>query len=187
MSGATGDESWRGGKAGAMSREEMNAFLAEPWIARLACLKPDGSPYLVPAWYHWDGLAFWFVARERSAWAHYIARDPRVSVVVDEPVPPIRKVMVEGTALIVEAAVGPYLENGEMSLWNRIGTNHTGPKYRDTYHTEQYRDSVSHEPCWTIKVVPRKLTTWQGLAWAKRYYHEELKGSAPGAGAGSIG
>ena len=183
----SGEESRRGGKAGAMSREEMNAFLAEPWIARLACLKPDGSPYIVPAWYHWDGLAFWFVARERSAWAHYIARDPRVSVVVDEPVPLIRKVMAEGTGLIVEAAVGPYLETGEMSLWNKIGTNHTGPKYRESYHTEEYRDSVSHEPCWTIKVVPRKLTTWQGLAWAKRYYHEELKGRAPGTGPGAIG
>jgi hypothetical protein len=108
-----------------------------------------------------------------------------VSVLVDEPVPPIRKVMAEGTAIIVEAAVGPYLDDGEMSIWNKIGTNHTGPKYRDTYHTEQYRDSVNKEPCWTIKVVPRRITTWQGLAWAKRYYHEELQ--AGGGGAGSLG
>ena len=58
------------------------------------------------------------------------------------------------------------------------------PKFRESYHTDEYRDSISHEPCWTIKVIPRKLTTWQGLAWAKRYYHDELKGSVPGTGAG---
>jgi Pyridoxamine 5'-phosphate oxidase len=175
MTKAESEGDWRPQKKGAMSKGELDAFLAEPHIARLACLKPDGFPYIVPAWYHWDGRAFWFVARERSVWAHYLSLDPRVSVVVDEPVPPIRKVIVEGTAIIVEAAVPPYLDNGEMSEWNKIGTNHTGPRYRENYPTSQYRDSISQEPCWTIKIVPRKTTTWQGLAWAKRYYHDDLK------------
>ena len=101
--------SWRGERIGGMTREEMNEFLAGPWLARVACVKPDGSPYVVPTWYHWDGVAFWVVPRERSAWAHYMARDPRVCLVVDEPEPPIRKVICEGTAVVVEAAVGPYL------------------------------------------------------------------------------
>jgi len=77
--------SWRGERIGGMSPEQMSEFLAGPWLARLACLKPDGSPYVVPTWYHWDGVAFWLVPRARSAWAHYMARDPRVSLVVDEP------------------------------------------------------------------------------------------------------
>jgi len=175
MSETEKEEIWRPKKKGAMSKEEIDEFLAEPFIARLACLKPDGSPYVVPAWYHWDGLSFWFVARERSVWAHYLALDPRVSVVVDEPVPPIRKVMVEGTAVIVEAAAPPFDENGEMSQWNKIGTYHTGPRYREAYATEGYRDTVSKEPCWTIKIVAKKMTTWQGLAWAKRYYHDDAE------------
>jgi hypothetical protein len=176
-------ESWRGSTPlGGMTNEERDAFLAGPWIARLAVLKPDGSPYVIPLWYHWDGLAFWFVARAKSVWAHYVALDPRVSLVVDEPTPPIRKVMCDGTAVVVEAAVGPFLDNGDMSVWNKLGTNHTGPRYRDAYSTEEYRESVSKEPCWTIKVVPRKLTTWQGLGWAKRYQHEGLAG-----GAGTLG
>src|SRR3954447_25079663 len=83
---------WRGSKFGAMSPAEVNDFLAGPWIARTACLKPDGSPYVFAAWYHWDGVAFWLVPRARSAWAHYLATDPRVSLVVDEPQPPIRQV-----------------------------------------------------------------------------------------------
>jgi hypothetical protein len=58
-----------------------------------------------------------------------MARDPRVSLVVDEPDPPIRKVICEGTAVVVEAAVGPYLDNGEKSIWNKIGERYTGPRY----------------------------------------------------------
>jgi len=80
--------SWRGEKLGGMTREEMNEFLKGPWTARLATLKPDGWPYVVPCWYHWDGVAFWVVPRERSVWAHNMALDPRVCLVVDEPDPP---------------------------------------------------------------------------------------------------
>lgn len=167
--------SWQGHKLGGMTSEERDAFLAGPWIARLACLKPDGAPYIVPVWYHWDGVAFWVVGRKRSAWAHYMAADPRVSLVVDEPEPPIRKVICEGTAVVVEAAVGPYLENGEKSLWNRIGEAHTGPRYLGERAAE-YRGSVNVEPCWTFRIVPRELTTWQGFGWHPRYKHPELHG-----------
>ena len=169
---------WRG-KQGAMSPQEVEEFLRGPWLARVACLKPDGGPYVFPCWYHWDGIAFWLVARARSRWAHYLARDPRVSLTVDEPTPPIRKVICEGTAVIVEAAVGPYLESGEMSVWNRIGTDHTGPRYLGAERSAEYRGSVNVEPCWTIKVVPEKLTTWQGFGWARRYRHDHLHGDGP--------
>ncbi len=164
---------WRGQKFGAMNPEEVNEFLAGPWYSRTACLKPDGSPYIFPSWYHWDGVAFWLVARARSAWAHYLISDPRACIVVDEPQPPIRKVMAEGTAVCVEAAVGPYLENGEMSIWNKIGTNETGPRYLGD-GKEEYRSQKNTEPCWTFKIVPKKLITWQGLDWAERYKHQEL-------------
>jgi hypothetical protein len=171
---------WRGKKFGGMDPAEMNEFLAGPWVARIACLKPDGSPYIFPAWYHWDGVAFWLVPRARSAWAHYLVADPRVSLVVDEPEPPIRKVVCEGTAVCVEAAVGPYLENGEMSVWNKIGTYETGPRYLGD-KVNDYRGEVNVEPCWTFKIVPKKLTTWQGLGWAKRYSHDELHAGEDGA------
>ena len=171
---------WRG-KLGGMSREEVDAFLAGPWIARLACLKPDGWPYIVPTWYRWDGESFWVVPRKRSQWAHYLAADPRVSLVVDEPEPPIRKVICEGRAEIVETPVGPFLDNGEKSLWNRIGEEHTGPRYLGERAAE-YRGSVNVEPCWTIRIVADKLTTWQGFGWHPRYKHPELHEDAAGDG-----
>ena len=112
-----------------MTVAEMNEFLQGPWIAKIACLRPDGSPYIAPAGTtgmesrsgSWPGRG--------PSWAHFLVVDPRVSLVVDDPEPPMPKVLCEGTAVIVEAGVGPYLENGEMSVWNKIGTYQTGPRY----------------------------------------------------------
>ncbi len=165
---------WRGEKVGGMTPEEIDEFLKGPWLARLACLKPDGWPYIVPVWYHWDSVGFWVVPRARSQWAHYMALDPRVSLVVDEPDPPIRKVICEGTAVVVEAGVGPYLDNGEKSIWNQIGEKYTGPRYLGEERSQDYRGSVNVEPCWTFKIVPRKIISWQGFDWAGRYKHPEF-------------
>jgi len=167
-------EPWRGEKTGGMTPEEMNEFLKGPWLARLACLKPDGWPYLVPCWYHWDGACFWVVPRLRSEWAFYMALDARVSLLIDEPEPPIRKVICEGIAVIIEAGVGPTLENGQKSIWNQIGERYTGPRYLGTERADEYRGSVNVEPCWTFKIVPRHITSWQGFAWAQRYKHAEF-------------
>ena len=159
---------WRGTKFGALSGTELDEFLAGPWLARLACLKPDGWPYVVPVWYHWDGTHFWIVGRAKSEWCHYMALDSRVSLVVDEPTPPIRKVICEGRAEIVERNVGPYLPNGEKSLWNVLGETQTGPRYLGE-KAQEYRGAVNTEPCWTFRIVPLKLTTWQGFGWHARY------------------
>ena len=59
------DESWRG-KVGKLSREEINQFLEEPNLARVACLDDKGWPYAVPCWYQWDGKSIWLVARAKS-------------------------------------------------------------------------------------------------------------------------
>jgi hypothetical protein len=77
-------------------------------------------------------------------------------------------------AVVIEAGVGPYLDTGEPSIWNKIGERYTGPRYLGEERSKEYRGSVNVEPCWTFKIVPRKLTTWQGFAWAERYKHPEF-------------
>ena len=82
---------------GKMNREEIDVFLAKGYTLRLACLKPDGSPFAVPCWHHWESLevcengsscdcingCFWVIPRARSKWAEYLKNDPRCSWVVD--------------------------------------------------------------------------------------------------------
>ena len=84
--------------------------------------------------------------------------------------------------MVVEDAVGPNLENGEKSLWNLIGEKYTGPRYLGE-NAAEYRGPVDVEPCWTFKVVPKSIRTWQGFDWHPRYKHPELHAagaSAPG-------
>ena len=39
---------------GKMSPEEMEIFLAKGYTLRLACLKPNGDPFVIPCWHHWE-------------------------------------------------------------------------------------------------------------------------------------
>ena len=78
-----------------------------------------------------------------------------------------------GHAEIVERPVGPYLENSQKSVWKKLGEERTSPRYLGE-NAAEYRGSVNVEPCWTFKIVPQKIMTWQGFGWHKRYFNEEL-------------
>lgn len=160
------------GKLGGMDKEEMDEFLAGDGLARLACVKPDGSPYVIPVWYQWDGESLWFVGRQRSAWCKYIENDGRVAVVIDrEHSPPdetgkrveIPKVFMEGEAEIVEQPNigGQWVKVAEEMSYRYLGPN--GP----TYLTSTLR-----QPRWLIKMTPSRIKTWQGVGWAPKYWVE---------------
>jgi hypothetical protein len=71
------------GRRIAMSSEELNAFLAEQRTCRVATVGSDGSPHNTPLWFFWDETSLWLYSVVKSQrWAD-IAREPRVSVIVD--------------------------------------------------------------------------------------------------------
>jgi len=84
--------------AAPLSVKEISAFLQGPWTARLACLRPDGKPHVIPVWQEWDGEGFTVIAWQGSQWAEYILADPSTSLTVDEPWPPFRRVTARGNA-----------------------------------------------------------------------------------------
>ena len=156
----TGDQSWRGRRIGGMSRREMDAFLQGPWICKVACLKDDGSPYVVPVWYEWDGEGFYLVARKKSAWAAYLQRDPRVMLCIDKDTRPYQKVLVEGRAMILEE---PNIGGRWVEIAERMARRYLGE------HGPEYLTPTLDKPRWLIKVMPQKITTWQGVGWHRRY------------------
>lgn len=93
----------------ALDTKEINAFLTGPWIARLACLRPDGAPHVVPVWQEWDSGHFYVAAWQGSLWADYVLANPSVSLTVDEPWPPLRRVLARGQALPVHVSEVPRL------------------------------------------------------------------------------
>ncbi len=154
----TSDESWRG-KVGRLTGDELSRFLAEPNIARLACLDLDGWPYAVPCWHEWDGQGWWVVPRERSAWASYLEHDPRCAISVDDAQAQ-RKVLAQCEAELAERpnVGGQWVPVAERMSLRYLGEN--GPKYLQ---------ATMDKPRWLFYLRPRKLTTWQGQDWARRY------------------
>jgi len=62
-----------------------------PLIAKVATVKADGSPFLVPVWYEWDGEACYLVIRQRANWLKNIKHEPRVTVLLHNDRPLTRK------------------------------------------------------------------------------------------------
>lgn len=164
-------EDWRG-NIGGMTEERMNLYLAGGTNARVAVIDEEGRPYVNPLWYHWDGDAFWFVIRERSAIARHMAARPEVGLViddtsVDDPEHGRRfempKVFCQGRAEVVEEpnVGGAWVQVAEQMARRYLGPN--GPSYIVP---------TLHQPRWLIKVVPHTIKTWEGVGWARKYWVE---------------
>lgn len=68
----------------AMTVEELDAFLAEERVLRMATIDEDGWPAVVPVWFVWHGGAIWVWNLDRAARTRRLdAGDTRMSVVVD--------------------------------------------------------------------------------------------------------
>ena len=159
-------DTWRG-KVRGMTSAEVDEFLEEGLNMTLACLKPDGSPYITICWHEWRDGSFWVIPRQRSRWADYLKADPRVSLVVEKPAT-LQKVLVpDGRAELVEEANigGRWVEIATRMTYRYLGEN--GPKYLEP---------TLHQPRWLFRIEPGELRTWQGVGWAPRYWVEGTGG-----------
>lgn len=86
------------GGSAQLSAGEIRAFLQGPWAASLACIRPDGRPHVIPVWQEFDGQAFSVIAWRGSQWAGYVLKNPNISLTVDEPWSPLRRIVVQGCA-----------------------------------------------------------------------------------------
>jgi len=75
---------------------ELEAFLAEPRVARIAVVLADGRPHVTPVLYAWDGERLQFSTRRRTVKMQGLEPDARVSVTIDEERPPWRGVLIDG-------------------------------------------------------------------------------------------
>jgi PPOX class probable F420-dependent enzyme len=154
-------DDWRG-TIGQIERDEMDAMLADGIVCHLAVMDGDGWPYVVPVWFEWDANdgVFWIIPREKSAWARYMANDPRVALTIDTPEPPYRKIAAQGIAEVVEE---PNIGGRWVEIARRMSTRYLGP------HGPDYLVPTLDKPRWLFRIRPKRLITWQGVAWHPRY------------------
>jgi DNA-binding IclR family transcriptional regulator/nitroimidazol reductase NimA-like FMN-containing flavoprotein (pyridoxamine 5'-phosphate oxidase superfamily) len=108
---------------------QMEAFLRGPVSARLACVRPDGQPHVIPLWQEWNGHAFIVIAWQGSRWPEYVRQNPAVSLTIDEPWPPLRRVVARGQANPVTDLTPQELQR----LLNRLGRRYLGRDLAQPY------------------------------------------------------
>ncbi|MGH7857106.1 MAG: TIGR03618 family F420-dependent PPOX class oxidoreductase [Candidatus Binatia bacterium] len=166
---------------------EMNEFLAERGhLARIATVRADGAPSVVPVWFIHEGGAILITPRKHSAFYANVRRDPRVAITVDEEANRYRKVLAEGVARILYQ---PGEDDRWRDVYRRIACRYVDEASADYYLTEtldQPRALIA------LDLAAAKVTTWRmpnadepytGI-WHRRYYDAGTKMASEAASGG---
>lgn len=104
-----------------MTDDQWRAFVSEGTrTGKLSTVRADGRPHLAPIWFVLDGDDLVFNTGKDTVKGRNLARDPRVSLCVDDERPPYAFVVCEGTATISE-------DPDELLKWaTRIGSRYMG-------------------------------------------------------------
>jgi PPOX class probable F420-dependent enzyme len=104
-----------------MSDDERRALLlGGTRTAMVATVRADGRPHVAPVWFVLDGDDVIFNTGASSIKGKTLRRDPRVSLCVDDSVPPYSFVLIEGVAEISD-------DLDEMLPWSTaIGARYMG-------------------------------------------------------------
>lgn len=137
-----------------LTTEEINKFLEGPWTARLACVRPDGKPHVIPVWQAWDGERFTVIAWQGSQWAEYLVQNPSVSLTIDEPWPPFRRVVARGSAVQLALPAN----HAELDKFVR----QVGQRYLGASAVTLKSDNVQR----IFTIEAESLRGWQGLPGA---------------------
>jgi PPOX class probable F420-dependent enzyme len=83
--------------------------------ARLAYVWTDGTPRVVPIWFHWDGREFVLATPPKAPKLKALARNPKVALTIDDNNFPHKVLLVRGTAQLetVEGMVPEYAASAE--------------------------------------------------------------------------
>src|SRR6201997_3845593 len=74
------------------------ALLHSKIPARLAYVWPDGSPRVVPIWFHWNGREIVMATPPKAPKLKALAKNPKVSLTIDDNVFPHKVLLIRGTA-----------------------------------------------------------------------------------------
>jgi PPOX class probable F420-dependent enzyme len=137
-----------------MTPEEYKRFLLENRrTGKLATVRDDGRPHVVPIWYDLDGDSLVFTTWHEAVKAVNMRRNPRVSLCVDDETPPFAFVLIEGIASL-------EMNAPDLAYWaTRIAGRYMGAKLSETYGK---RNAVEGELL--VRVTPTKIVARKGIA-----------------------
>ncbi len=138
-------------------QSEIEHFLQGPWSARLACVRADGTPHVLPLWYEWDGRYFWLAASPGAQWKQVVEETGHVSLTIDEPWPPLRRAFVVGQAKLVDELQVP---GGLAGLRQRLAVRYLGQG------AGQQPELCQTDGWHAVQITPQRISGQQGLGRA---------------------
>ncbi|MCH9674856.1 MAG: pyridoxamine 5'-phosphate oxidase family protein [Gammaproteobacteria bacterium] len=145
----------------ALTPEEFNTLMQSPTIARLAMTKPNGAPYVVPIWQHWDGQSAYVIPRGKAKFMAYIEANSRVALSIADDVNASHdRVLLEGVA---------HIEQGPAPMTNKMLrlAEEMAERYGGDEGLVYLKNTLAH-PRYLVRIEPEAITTWKG-AWHPRY------------------
>ena len=136
----------------AMTDEELDAFLTEERVVRLATLDDDGWPAVVPVWFVWHQGALWVWNLTRAKRTARLEAGTRCAFVVDGG---SEYVELRGVSGRLEYA---FVAEDEVPDEVRVGFS------RKYLHTDEPVQPADHHR-W-LRMVPATLASWD---FRKRY------------------
>jgi PPOX class probable F420-dependent enzyme len=131
-----------------MTEAERRSFLLDGTrTAILGTTRADGQPVAVPVGFTLDGDDFLILTSDESLKARALERDPRISLVVDDPTPPFAYVSVEGTA------EGSTRHDDA----RRIATEAIGRRYAGDDGAEEFARYADQQLKLLIRVRPTRI------------------------------
>ena len=137
-----------------MTADERRRFLSTGTrTMKVATVRADGRPHVVPVWFVLDGDTVVFTTGENTRKGRDLQGDPRVALCVDDETPPFAFVLMEGTAELVRNA--PDL----LDWATRIAHRYMGAGKAAAYGK---RNAVDDELL--VRVTPTKIVAQSGIS-----------------------
>ena len=142
-----------------MSSQELTNFLTETHLARIATVKPDGSPHVTPVWYLWKAPYLLIAVVSTSLKVRNIKQNPQVAVTIDTDSSPAQGVIIEGRALI---------KNLPTQLEHELCA-----RYLQSRDLERYLEYARNNfTSILLEIAPHKIISWN---YAKDPFLQTLK------------
>lgn len=156
-----------------LTKNQLDQLLARPLLARVATIREDGWPYVAPMWFAREDNNIIVIGRKHSRWVKNILKNPRVSLVIDDPHPPQPKVHVTAEAKVIE---GPVVNGKWVEIARAMATRYFGKEVGPTY-----LGGTIDQPRYMIAIPMKEVKTWIGTGkgdrdeWHPRYYDKGSK------------
>jgi PPOX class probable F420-dependent enzyme len=145
-----------------MSKVEIGRFLMKgTFTGKLATVKEDGSSHVVPIWFVLEKKKsrdrvgnIIFTTGSTSVKANNIQRDNRISICIDDQIPPFSFVTILGTARIY-----PYKQK-EVLKW----ATEIAERYMGKSNSEAYGRRNSEEGLVLVRIKPTRIIAEKDIA-----------------------